>query len=122
MKPISIDKREMIIAAKERGEKAEVIALWVGIATSTVYKIIKQHNDTKTLEPKRFPGRQSILTKEQLDDIKDTVEKESDITLEELIEKLALPIKKSRLSVILISMGFSFKKRHCTQKNNNEKM
>jgi hypothetical protein len=41
-----------------------------------------------------------------------------DITLEELIETLNLPIKKSRLSVILIAMGLNVKKRHCFQKNN----
>ena len=36
--------------------------------------------------------------------------RQSDITIEELIEMLNLPIKKSRLSVVLIGMGISFKK------------
>lgn len=121
MKPISIDKREIIIAAKERGEKAETIALWVGVATSSVYKIIAIHKERNNIEPKPFLGRPSILTSEQLSKIKETVEKDNDITLDELIEKLELPIKKSRLSVVLIGMNFSFKKRRFIQKRKNEK-
>jgi transposase len=74
------------------------------------------------LAPKPFPGRQSSLTTEQLVEIKETVEAENDITLEELIEKLKLPIKKSRLSLVLIGMGFSFKNRLFIQKNNYVKM
>lgn len=121
MKPISTDKREIIIAAKERGERPEVIALWTGVATSSVYNICRQYKETNVLDPKPFPGRKSVLTNEQLTKIKATVEKENDITLEELIERLELPIKKSRLSVILIGMGFSFKKRLFIQKINSEK-
>lgn len=122
MKPITIEKREMIVAAKERGEKPEVIALWVGVAISTVYRTLRLYKQTKSLEPIPFLGRKSVLTTEQLTKIKETVEQENDITLEELIEKLELPIKKSRLSVILIGMGFSFKKRHYTQKSSNARM
>lgn len=121
MKPISIDKREIIVAAKMRGEKPEIIALWVNVSVSSVYNVCRLARENK-LESKPFPGRQSILTLEQLTKIKKTVETENDITLEELIEKLELPIKKSRLSLVLIRMGFSFKKRHCTPKNNCVKM
>jgi transposase len=44
--------------------------------------------------------------------IKSAVKDQNDITLEELIEKLSLPIKKSRLSVVLIKEGLSLKKLH----------
>lgn len=121
MKPISMDKREIIIAANERGERREAIALWVGVSTSSVYKILRLYKQNKTLAPMPFLGRQSVLTAQQLAKIKERVEKENDITLEELIEKLQLPIKKSRLSQVLIGMGFSFKKRHFIPKNNNVK-
>jgi transposase len=122
MKPISKDKREIIIAAKERGEKVGTIALWAGVATSSVYKILALHKESGNIEPKPFLGRPSTLTPEQLSKIKEAVEKENDITLDELIEKLKLPIKKSRLSVVLISMDFSFKKRHFIQKHKSERM
>jgi hypothetical protein len=38
------------------------------------------------------------------------------------MEKLGLPVKKSRLSVILAGMGFSFKKRLSIQKSGSAKM
>jgi len=117
MKPIAQELREMIISAKERGEKAATIALWTNTAISSVYNICRLHRETDSVASKPFPGRKSSLTKEQLDSIRSAVESRSDITLEELIEMLGLPIKKSRLSVILIGMGFSFKKRLFTQKS-----
>jgi transposase len=121
MRPITIEVREIIVAAKERGEKPATIALWAKCSVGSVYKICRLAKENE-LTPKPFPGRQSILTAEQLVEIKEAVEAENDITLEELIEKLKLPIKKSRLSLVLIRMGFSLKKRLFIRKNSYEKM
>jgi transposase len=118
MRPISSDKRKLIIAAHERGETSEAIALWMNVSVSSVYNVRRLYRKSGTISPKPFPGRRSILTSEQLCRIREVVEAQNDITLEELISKLKLPIKKSRLSVILIKMGFSFKKKHSTPKNN----
>jgi len=49
------------------------------------------------------------------------VEAQSDITLEEIIDELELPIRKSRLSLLLIKEGYSFKKRQSTQRLKTEK-
>jgi len=35
MKPITKENRELIVAAKERGEKPETIAIWFEIAVSS---------------------------------------------------------------------------------------
>jgi transposase len=122
MKPISIEKREMIIHAKERGETPETIALWTDVSLGSVYNILALHRETNDISPKPYTGRPSSLTSKQLEDIRLTVAAKNDITLEELIEELDLPIKKSRLSVVLIGMGLSFKKRRSTQQGNNGKM
>jgi transposase len=122
MKPISQEKRELILSANERGEKAETISVWVGVAVSSVYNILRLRKEKGDITPKPYPGKASSLTEEHLIAIRKTVAEQNDITLEELIEKLDLPIKKSRLSVVLIDMGLSFKKRHFTQAVNNAKM
>ena len=122
MKPLSQDKREIIIAANLRGESPSAIALWIGASRASVYNILNLHKATNDVVPKPYPGRQSSLTQKQLNEISKTIKSENDITLDELIEKLSLPIKKSRLSVILIKMGFSFKKRLFTQKSSNARM
>ena len=79
------------------------------------------YNSSSTLDPKPFPGKQSKLTAKQLDDIRSSIEEQNDITLEELIEKLDLPIKKSRLSELIIGMDFSFKKDTASQKSTQER-
>jgi transposase len=122
MKPLSQDKREIIIAANSRGESPSTIALWVGASRASVYNILNLHKATNGIVPKPYPGRQSSLTQKQISEICKTVKGENDITLDELIEKLGLPIKKSRLSVILIKMGFSFKKRLFIQKSSGARM
>jgi len=116
MKPLSHDKREIIMAAMSRGESPSDIALWVGVSRASVYNIFNLHKATNGISPKPYSGRRSCLAHGQLDEIRRAVENENDITLDELIERLGLPIKKSRLSVILIEQGFSFKKRRSIQK------
>jgi transposase len=111
MVPISNEKRALLIAAKERGEKEEDIAKWLGICKSSVSKIWKQYKETGSFEPVPYPGRKPLLSEEKWADILALVAKEPDKTLEEIIQELDLPIRKSRLSVLLIRAGYSFKKR-----------
>ena len=122
LKPISIDVRQIIVNAKKRKETTKNIALWTGVSKATIDNIWKQHRTTDTIEPKPFPGRPSRLNEKDLNAIKQLILSRKDITLEEIIEELDLPIKKSRLSVITIKMGFSFKKRLSTLKSNSVRM
>jgi transposase len=117
MKPISNEKRELIIEAKQRGEKEGVIAVWLKISKRSVGTIWKLFRDTSCFQPARYPGRKSRLSDEKIDGICSAVNENPDITLNELIERLSLPIKKSQLSKLLIKLGFSYKKRLSTRKN-----
>jgi transposase len=118
MRPIPNEKRELIISAKRRGEKTEDIALWLEISVRSVKRIWKLYKETESIQPKKRLGKKSSLDVAKIDEIKEAVKKQPDITLEELIESLNLPIKKSRLSVILIGMELTVKKRRYTPKNN----
>ena len=111
MKPISNEKRKLIISAKQRGETNKGIALWLEISEGSVKRIWRLYKATESIEPKKPPGKKPLITAAQIEQIEDTVKAQPDITLEELIETLNLPIKKSRLSEILIGLGWSFKKR-----------
>jgi len=64
MKPISNEKRKLLIAAKERGEKEEIIAKWLQISKSSVGKIWKLYQDTSSFLPIPYPGRTPLLTAE----------------------------------------------------------
>ena len=121
MKPISNEKRELIVAAKTRGEKEKDIAKWLEISQSSVTVIWKKYRDTGSYLPTPYPGREPILTTEKFEEVTLFVAQNPDATLDEIIETLSLPIHKSRLSVLLIEAGLSFKKRHFTPKNSSAK-
>jgi len=109
MKPISNEKRELLIAAKQRGEKEEDIAKWLDISKGSVGTIWRLFRKTGSFLPTAYTGRPSIITQEKTDEIQATVKKNPDITLSELIERLTLPIQKSQLSRLLISLGYTYK-------------
>jgi len=121
MTPISNEIRRLLIAAKKRGEKEDSIAKWLQVSKSSVGKIWKLYNDTGSFLPAPYPGREPIMTAEKFEEVKLFVAQNPDATLDEIIEELSLPIQKSRLSVLLIEAGLSFKKRLSTQRNNNVK-
>jgi len=117
MKPISNDKRELLIAAKQRGEKEEDIAKWLHISKGSVGTIWRLYRRTGSYLPTAYTGRPSVITEEKIKEIQTAVDNEPDITLNELIDKLSLPIQKSQLSRLLISLEYSFKKRLLTRRS-----
>ena len=108
MKPISNEKRELLISAKQRGEKESDIAKWLDISKSSVGTIWGLYRKTGSFLPIPYVGRPSVITQEQIEAIHVEEIENPDITLDELIEKLSLPIGKSQLSRLLISLGYSF--------------
>jgi transposase len=122
MRPISDEKRELIIEAKQRGEKEEAIALWLKVSKASVGTIWKHYRRRGNFLPISYKGRQSILTQTEIDKIVGAIKQTPDMTLSELIEKLSLPIKKSQLSRLLIRLGYSVKKRRYIQKTSSERM
>ena len=110
MKPISKETRELIISAKERGEKENDIATWLKIGKRTIGAIWKRYKETGNISPIPYKGRSSCLSEGKIEEIKATIKERADITLAEMIEELTLPIKKSQLSRVLNKLGFSYKK------------
>jgi transposase len=111
MTPISNEKRELLIEAKQRGETEKSIAKWLKISERSVTTIWRLYRETGSYLPTPYPGGQPLLSPEKWEAITTLVAKEPDKTLDEIIEELVLPIHKSRLSVLLIEAGYSFKKR-----------
>lgn len=122
MKPISNEKRELLIAAKQRGEREEDIAKWLEISKGSVGTIWRLFRKTGSYLPLSYTGRPSVITPEKVKGIIAAIEVEPDITLNELIENLSLPIQKSQLSRLLISLGYSFKKRQHIRQNKTDPM
>ena len=121
MRATSEEKRQQIIEAKLRGEKVNIIILWTKVSKSTIDKVWKRYNETGSGRAIPYTGRKSKITPEIEHKIRAKIAERSDITLEELIEDLDLPIKKSQLSKLTIAWGLPFKKRHFMQTDNSEK-
>ncbi|MCL2358442.1 hypothetical protein [Candidatus Bathycorpusculum sp.] len=75
---------------------------------------MEQIPKNRNLPTHPYKGRKSKLTKEQDQQIKDTIAETPDITLLELIDKLSLDLTEGGLSFHLKAMGLTFKKRHHT--------
>ena len=122
MKPISAEKRELIISAKQRGEKEKDIAVWFCVSKKSVGTIWRLYKNRGSFLSIPYKGRLSKISESISNKICSAINTTPDITLNELIEQLSLPIKKSQLSKLLIKFGFSYKKRLFIQKNNSGKM
>lgn len=122
MTPISNEKRELLIEAKMRGETEKSIAKWLKISERTVTAIWRLYRETGSYLATPYPGRRPTLSAEKWEEITMLVSNEPDKTLDEIIEELSLPIRKSRLSVLLIKAGYSFKKRQHIQVNKTAKI
>jgi transposase len=121
MRPISNEKRQIIIQAKKRGETEKTIQNWIpNISRSSITKIYKQYQTTGTYKPKPHPGSKSHLTTQQDQQIKNKIKQTPDITINELIDELDLNLTQSGLSKHLKAMGLTFKKRHSMLMDKNE--
>ena len=120
MRAVSTEKRLLLVSAKERKESAEDIAKWLDISKHTIKLIWKIYKKTGSIEPKANPGRKSCLSEEIETAIHKKIQNNPDSTLQEIIDELKLPIKKSQLHRWLSKNGYSFKKnsscKQCPQR------
>ena len=112
---ISIELRKIVIENNQKGIKAEETSRVLGVGLSTVYKLIKRYKEKGSIEAS-YQGRQPKVTQKDIEDMEKLVTEEPDITINEIIEKLNLPIKKSQVSNILRRLGFNFKKEADTRR------
>ena len=92
MKPITKETRELIVAAKERGEKPKIIAVWFNVALSSVYNILVLYRKTNDVAPKPYLGRPSRLTGSDLEKIRAVIkEKNERVTIMSPMSALNAP-------------------------------
>lgn len=107
---ISMELRKLIVADAKDGIKVEEISRVLRVGESTIWKILKQERETGSIEP-RYRGKQSKITPEQHEAMLKLVEEKPDVTLEEIRDRLDLPIKKSQIGNLLHKAGYHFKKK-----------
>jgi len=118
--PLSNDLRKRIIDAKLRGDTEDKIAREKEVNKSTITKLWALYRQTGSYEPRPNPnGRKPVLSPQQLGEITGRINMQPDITLQELIDELHLPVCVSALCrTVKNKHGFRFKKnvtRHRTK-------
>jgi transposase len=117
-KPLSNDLRKRIIDAKLRGDTEDKIAAEKEVNKSTITKLWALYRATGSYEARPNPnGRKPALSLQQLEQITQAINKQPDITLQELIDELNLPVCVSALCrTINNKLELSFKKNPSSQR------
>jgi transposase len=118
--PLSNDLRKRIIEAKLRGDTEDKIAREKEVYKSTITKLWALYRETGSYEARPNPnGRKPALSPQQLEQITIKINEQPDITLQEMIDELNLPVCVSALCrTVKNKLGFRFKKngaRHRTK-------
>ena len=121
MRPVDEKTRANIIAAKQRNERRETIALWLGVSISTIDKVWRRFKETGSFMPTPYIGRKSNIDAATNEKLREIINKYPDLTLEELIDELSLPLTISGLFRKLDRMGLSYKKRRSIHQTGNAK-
>ena len=117
-RPLSKDLRKRIIDAKLRGDTEDKIAAEKEVNKSTVTKLWALYRETGSYEARPNPnGRKPALSPQQLEQIALSINLRPDITLQELIDELNLPVCVSALCrTVNNKLEFSFKKNSSSQR------
>lgn len=116
---IPLEVRKHIIEAYERGVSANDLTAAYGYSRATVYNLIKQWKETGSVEPRTSTrGRKPKITEGDVRRIDEAIKARPDITLKEIRDELGLPIHISHISrIVRGELGYTFKKRLSTQRN-----
>ena len=110
--PISNEVRKLIIRAKNNGYSVKEITEIFDVKKTAVYDLFKKTDETGSYESRpNAGGRKPALSPEQLSDITKRINEQPDVTLQELIDELSLPVCVSALCrTVNNKLGFCFKK------------
>lgn len=117
---IPVEVRKIIIEDREAGITVKEISRVLNVSESAIYSITKKYKERGNLNGK-YPGRQPTITKKQRKAMIKLVKERPDITINEIIEELNLPIKKSRVSKILLEEKMYLKKKQISAAERKDK-
>lgn len=111
-KPYSVDLRERVVAAYDKGEKPPDLVRRYQVSLSTVYRLLGRRRETGSIEPLHGkPGPKPVLA-EHVERLQKIVAKQPDATLEELRQELGISVGISTLWRGLKDLGLTLKKSH----------
>ena len=119
MATLSIDLRERIIKAYDRGDGTRhQIAERYNVSLGMVKKLLQQRRRTGDITNRhRFSGRKPKITSKHQQQLKALVQQQPDITLEELRNAIDIQCTLPAIHYALLRLGLSLKKNRCDLQN-----
>ena len=116
MATLSIDLRERILAAYDRGDGTRFqIAERYDVSLGMVKKLLQQRRDTGDIAPRHYrSGRKPTITEKHKRHLERLVRDRCDMTLAELRSAIGLTCSLTAIHKALIKIGLSYKKRRST--------
>jgi transposase len=113
MKAISEDLRKRILETIERGDGSlRQIARRFLVSVSFITRLLQLHRSTGSLEPRPHGGgNPAVLGPEDLEQLRELVQKQPDATLEELRQRLGVSCSLMTISRALRKLGLPRKKK-----------
>jgi transposase len=113
MKAISEDLRKRILETIERGDGSlRQIARRFLVSVSFITRLLQRHRSTGSLEPRPHGGgNPAVLGPEDLEQLRELVQKQPDATLEELRQRLGVSCSLMTISRALRKLGLPRKKK-----------
>ena len=106
------EARELLVKDYEITHDAEGIAKAYSVSKRIVYRLAEQKRKTGSVELRTSQrGRKPALTTEEKANIRDCIDAEPDITIEEIREKLNLSASYSTVERAINAMGYTLKKK-----------
>lgn len=112
MKFTTAETREKAINAVSNGQLSAIKAAEIfGVHRTTIHRWIATYKNTGSYAGQRSPGRSAKFTQEHKEKLCKLIEEKNDRTLNEFVELMGNVVSKPTISLYLISMGYSYKKR-----------
>lgn len=113
MKTISMDLRERIVTAYDRGDETrQQVAERYNVSLGLVKKLLQQRRCTGDIAARhRFSGRKPKITLAHQQRLKRLVRDHPDMTLEELRDALGVCCTPQAIHYVLLKLGLPLKKR-----------
>lgn len=91
--PLSRDLRERIVSSRERGSSYAKTAKELQVNKSSVVRIMQLYEETGSVSPRPLNnGRKPRLDEGTLQKIRERIERQPDVALQELIDEYKLPV------------------------------
>ena len=117
---LSNEERNRLVKTFHEFHDAAKIAEIYSVSVGSVYRLVRQMKNTGSVDLKTGSrGRKPVLSPEDVENIRQTVLEQPDITIHELTVQLNLSASEETVRTKVVELGLRYKKKRFTPRNRN---